>query len=91
MSSCIKNITDWTLARVAQWIGCRPQTSSVPGQGACLCHGPGAWLGTCERRLTHVSLAHRCFSPSLSPSLPLSLKNKSLLKNIQIDVILKYQ
>ena len=33
-------------------------------------HLPGTW----ERQLTEASLAHQCFSPSLSPSLPLSLK-----------------
>ena len=31
-------------------------------------------LGTCETQPIDVSLAHRCFSPSLSPSFPLSLK-----------------
>ena len=39
--------------------------------------------GTCERQLIDISLFHRRFFPSLSPSLPLSLKiNKSLKKII---------
>ena len=41
-------------------------------------HVPGLWArslaGACKRQLIHVSLSHRCFSPSFSPSLPLSLK-----------------
>ena len=41
-------------------------------------HMPGLWagpqLGACEKQLIYVSLTHLCFSPSLSPSLPLSLK-----------------
>ena len=37
---------------------------SVPGQGAY------------RRQLLHVSLSHRCFSTSLSSSLPLSLTSK---------------
>ena len=37
---------------------------SVPGQGAC------------GRQLIDVTLSHQCFSPSLSPSLSLSLELK---------------
>ena len=37
---------------------------SVPSQGAY------------ERQPTSVSVSHRCFSPTLSPSLPFSLKKK---------------
>ena len=33
-------------------------------------------VGTHERQPIHVSHTRRCFSPSLSHSLPLSLKNK---------------
>ena len=36
--------------------------------------GPSPPLGACEWRLTNVALTHRCFSSSLSPSLPLCLK-----------------
>ena len=56
-------------------------TYSILGQGTCLGCGPGPWLGACERHPICVSLT--CFSPSLSPSLPLSLKiNKIFLKKI---------
>ena len=37
--------------------------------------------GACERQPIHVSLSHWCFSPSLSPSLVLSLKINKILKN----------
>ena len=55
------------LIGVAQLVGCGPAKGkgSVPG-----------W-GTCETQLIDVSLSHRCFSPSLSPSLPLFLKIKN--------------
>ena len=46
---------------------------SIPGQGTCLGCGFGSLSGTHERQQTLVSLAHRCFSPSLPPSPPLSL------------------
>ena len=36
--------------------------------------------GTCERQLIDVSLTHRYFSPSLSPSLTLSLKINNKIK-----------
>ena len=48
--------------------------SSIPSQGTWLVCGPGPWVGPCKRQLIDVSLALRCFSPSLSRSLPLSLK-----------------
>ena len=42
-------------------------------------HTPGLQiqfqLGAYEKQLISVSLSHRCFCPSLSPSLPLSLKS----------------
>ena len=64
------------LASVAQWIEYRPVNrkvaSSIPGQGACLGCRSGPQLGMHERQLINVSL--QCFSPFLSPSIPLSLK-----------------
>ena len=46
-------------------------------------YSPGPQLGAWERQLINVSLTHGCLSPSLSPSLPLSLKiNKSKKKII---------
>ena len=33
-----------------------------------------AWAGACKRQTIDVSLTHQRFSPSLSPSLPFSLK-----------------
>ena len=59
------------LAAVAQRVECQPAsrkvTSSIPSQGTCLGCGPGPQLGACERQPVGVS-------PSLHPSLPLSLK-----------------
>ena len=51
-------------------------------QGTCLGCGPGPQLGAYKRQQTNaVALKHHCFSPSLSHSLPLSLKiNKIFLK-----------
>ena len=54
---------------------------SIPGQSTCLGCGPGSPLGACQGQPVHVSLTHQCFSPSLSPSLPLSkISIKSFLK-----------
>ena len=53
------------------------------GQGTGLGGRFGPQLGVCKKQPIHVSLSHRCFSPSLSPSLPLSLesiKEKRLTK-----------
>ena len=64
------------MASVAQLPECcpaRPEVaSSVPGQGTCLGHRPGPWVGAREGQLTDVSVSPWWFSPSLSPSLPLS-------------------
>ena len=67
-------VHDGALTCVAQWVGCRPVnqkvTCSIPSQDTCLGCGPGPQSRACE-----------CFSPSFSPSLPLSLKiNKIFLK-----------
>ena len=66
------------LAAVAQWIEHWPANqkvaSSTPSQGTCLGCEPGPWLGACKRQPICVSLIHRCFSPSPSPFIPLSLK-----------------
>ena len=66
-------IDDFSLAGVAQWVECQPAnqrvTSSIPSQGTCI----GVWAKSpvgCAWEAT----THWCFSPSLSPSLPLSLK-----------------
>ena len=45
----------------------------IPGQGTGLGCGPGPVLGARERQPIAVSLTRRRFSPSLSPSLPLSV------------------
>ena len=66
-------------ACVAQLVGCCSTKLKVagwiPAWGTCL-NGRPSW-GTCKRPPIDVSFAHLCFSPSLSPSLPLSLKIKS--------------
>ena len=54
----------------------------IPSQGTCLRCGPAPQLGMCERKPIDVLLTHQCFSPSLSPSLTLSLKTKSLKRNL---------
>ena len=43
-------------------------------QGTCLGYMTGPQLGACKRQPIDVSLTQQCFTPSLSPSLPLSLK-----------------
>ena len=73
------------LTGAAQWGGCRPAvlrvTDSIPSQGMCLGYWSGPRMGVRKRQPIDVSLTHRCFSPFLSPSLPLSLKiNKYNLK-----------
>ena len=59
------------LAGVAQWMEHQPVsqkvTGSVPHQGTCVGFGPGPQLGLYKRQPIG-------FSPSLSLSLPLSLK-----------------
>ena len=47
---------------------------AVPKQGAGLGGGSGPWLKAHEVQPVHVSLGRCCFSPSLSPFLPLPLK-----------------
>ena len=55
-------------AGVAQWTEHQPENRKVAGLML------GLWtrcpVGVCERQLLTVSLAHRCFFPSLSSPLP---------------------
>ena len=72
-----------TLAGVAQWIEHQPANQRV----ADSIHSQGTRLG-CGSPVGRVSEAttHYCFSPSLSPSLPLSLKiNKIFFKKGEIN------
>ena len=73
-----KNMVFAALADVSQWIEHQPANWKVagliPSQGTCLGFRPGPQLGMCERQTMGVSLTYRCFFPSLSSSLPLSLK-----------------
>ena len=66
--------TKGALAAVAQWIECWPANQrvegSIPSWGTCLGFRLGPPVGGMGEAATH-----RYFSPSLSPSLPLS-KNK---------------
>ena len=68
-----------TLTSVAQLARCLPTkwkvTSSIPSQGTCLGCGFSIQLGGAQEA-TDPCFSHRCFSPSLSPSLLLSLKSK---------------
>ena len=63
------------LTGVAQWIECRRVNQKVAGsilsQGTCLGCGTGPQVGLCKRQPVNISLTHRCFSSSLSSSLPL--------------------
>ena len=65
----------WGLAGVAQWNAHRLANGKVagsfPSQGTCL----GCWARSPVGGMWKAT-THWCFSPSLSPSLPLSLKNK---------------
>ena len=65
------------LAGVAQWVGHHPAdqrvTGSIPSQGTCLGCGPGPRWGAHGRQPIDVSRTHSYSSPSLSPSLPISL------------------
>ena len=56
------------------WLGVVPQTERPPVQFPVMVH---SWItglvpswGAYERQPIAVSLSHRCFSPSLPPSLP---------------------
>ena len=78
------------LAGVALWVEHLPANwkvgGSIPGQCTCLGWRPGLQLRAWERQLIGVSLTYLCFSPSLSPSLPFSLKNKlNVLKKSRMD------
>ena len=72
------------LTSVAQMVGCCPAKLKVagliPSQDTCLGCGPDLQLGEHERQPINVSLAHRCFSPFISPSLPLSQKTQINVK-----------
>ena len=65
----------FTLSGMAQFIGHRSAKQKVagliPGQVHAWVAGSVPGRDMCERQPTDVSLSHQCFSPSLSPSLPL--------------------
>ena len=69
------------MTSVAQWVGHRPTkqgvAGSIPGEGTCLGCRFSPWLGRflahTKRQPIDVSLSSQCFSPSLSPFLPLPL------------------
>ena len=80
------------LAGVAQRIENQPVNQNITDlillQVTCLGCGPGPHLGACERLLIVVCPAYQCFSSSLSPFLPLSLKIKAIqsFKNVNIYI-----
>ena len=78
--------TSQALAGVAQWIEHWPVNQKVAIQfpvRACAGLQARSPVGVCKRQLINVSLTHHCFSPSFSPSLPLSLQiNKIFFKKI---------
>ena len=64
---------------MAQLVEPRPAkqnaSGSFPSQGTCLgCEFSAPSWGMYNGQPIDVSLSHQCFSPSFSPSLPLSLK-----------------
>ena len=71
-----KNLMPWLVWLSGLSAGLQTKRSLVwcPIRAHSWVAGPGPQLGACQRQLMDVSLAHRYFSPSLSPSLPLSLK-----------------
>ena len=80
------------LAGVARWIACWPadwKVTSVPSQGTRLGCGPKSPVGGMQDT-TNRCISHLMFSPSLSPSLPLSLKRnkENLFKKWAIDLFL---
>ena len=66
------------LAGVTKWVGHHPTnrkvTGLIPNWDTLLGHRPGPQLGVCKRQPIDVSVAHQCFSSSLSPSFSPSLK-----------------
>ena len=83
----LKNM-EWPRLVWLSGLGIILQTKRSPvrflGQGTRLGCRPCPWLGVCERQPSDVALTHQYFSPSLSPSLPLSLNiNKYNLKQKQ--------
>ena len=73
----IKNCPSLAPVGVAQLTGCHPTNQnvhcSVPSGGTCSGWGSLPSQGALERQPIDISLSQKCFSPSLSPSLPLSL------------------
>ena len=67
------------LAGVAQWTECWPANQRLDSQSG---HLPGLWARSPVRGVQEA-ITHWCFPPSLSPSLPLSLKISKLLKKIK--------
>ena len=51
---------------------------SIPGQGTCVGCGFDPSQGAFKKQPIDISLLYQCFSPFLSPSLPLSLKSISM-------------
>ena len=83
---------------MAQLVGHHPANQRVvgwiPSQGTFLGCGFGPGRGAYKRQLVNVSPSHQCFSPSLSPSLFLSLKSMGMslgkdLKKEETHVLLK--
>ena len=73
----IRTEITFALAGVAQiecWPANQRVAGSIPSQGTRVGCRPGPQLGVCRRQPIDVSLTHQCFSPSLSLSLPLSVK-----------------
>ena len=63
------------------------RTQSLPVQFLVRAHawveGQVPFMGACKKQLIDVSLMHQCLSPSLSLSLPQSLKINKIIKKIK--------
>ena len=69
-TAALTGVTQWN----ERWPVNPRVVSLIPCQGTCLGFWPGPQLGARKREPMDASLTHRCFSPSLSASLSLSLK-----------------
>ena len=76
LAFCIRKSSGSEWCGSVGWaLSCKPEGHWFNShQDTCLGCRPGPWLGICERQLINAFLSYWCFSPSLSPSLPFSLK-----------------
>ena len=74
---------DWVSPWEPKGCSFHPLSGHMPG-------GLGPQLGEYQRQPINASITHRCFSPSLSPVLPLCLKINKYLQKRSIFEYFKY-